>query len=39
LGIKDIFPHAGSYPYMLQQLRLLPEQIAEDILTKYNSIT
>lgn len=31
LGIKDCFPHAGSYQYLLAQCRLLGEQIAEDI--------
>ena len=32
LGIRDCFPHAGSYPYLLSQCRLTAEQIAEDIL-------
>ena len=32
LGIRDFFPHAGGYPYMLEQCRLTAEQIAEDIL-------
>lgn len=31
LGIKDCFPHAGSYQYLLKQCRLTGEQIAEDI--------
>ena len=31
LGIKDCFPHAGSYEYLLQECRLTGEQIAEDI--------
>lgn len=31
LGIKDFFPHAGSYRYLLEQCRLTGEQIAEDI--------
>ena len=31
LGIRDIFPHAGSYPYLLEQCRLTASQIAEDI--------
>ena len=31
LGIRDCFPHAGSYPYLLEQCRLTAEQIAEDI--------
>lgn len=37
LGIKDCFPHAGSYPYLLEQCGLTGEQIAadiEDVLTK-----
>lgn len=33
LGIKDCFPHAGSYQYLLRQCRLTGEQIAEDIMT------
>ncbi len=31
LGIKDWFPHAGSYPYLLEECRLTSVQIAEDI--------
>ena len=31
LGIKDCFPHAGSYQYLLEQCRLTGSQIAEDI--------
>ena len=31
LGIKDCFPHAGSYQYLLDKCRLTGEQIAEDI--------
>lgn len=31
LGIKDFFPHAGSYHYLLEQCRLTREQIADDI--------
>ena len=31
LGIRDCFPHAGSYKYLLEQCRLTGEQIAEDI--------
>ena len=33
LGIRDCFPHAGSYKYLLEQCRLTGEQIAEDILS------
>ncbi len=32
LGIRDFFPHAGSYRYLLEQCRLTEGQIAEDIL-------
>ena len=32
LGIKDFFPHAGSYQYLLEQCRLTSEQIVEDVL-------
>jgi transketolase len=39
LGVKDTFSVVGDYEYLLEQHRLLPEQIAEDILAKYNSIT
>ena len=31
LGIRDCFPHAGSYLYLLEQCRLTAGQIAEDI--------
>ena len=31
LGIRDCFPHAGSYSYLLEQCRLTAVQIAEDI--------
>lgn len=31
LGIRDTFPHAGTYQYLLEQCRLTGEQIAEDI--------
>ena len=36
LGIRDFFPHAGSYGYLLEQCRLTAEQIAEDILKALN---
>ena len=35
LGIRDCFPHAGSYAYLLDQCRLTGEKIAEDILAAY----
>ena len=31
LGIKDTFPHAGTYQYLLENCRLTGPQIAEDI--------
>lgn len=31
LGIKDFFPHAGCYQYLLQQCGLTADQIADDI--------
>lgn len=31
LGIKDFFPHAGSYPYLLEQCRLTDKYVANDI--------
>ena len=36
LGIKDFFPHAGSYQYLLEQCRLTGEFIAEDIMKALN---
>ena len=38
LGINDEFCKVGDYNFLLSQNRLLPEQIAEDILIKYKSI-
>lgn len=38
LGVKDFFEKIGDYQYLLQQSRLTPELIAEDILTKFNSL-
>jgi transketolase len=35
LGIKDCYPHAGSYEYLIKQCRLTPDCIAEDILSAY----
>lgn len=39
LGVKDTFSKPGDYPYLLEQNRLTPELIAEDILWKYKSLT
>lgn len=36
LGIKDCFPHAGSYQYLLKECRLTSEQIVEDIESAMN---
>ncbi|MBO7510448.1 MAG: transketolase [Bacteroidales bacterium] len=35
LGIRDCFPHAGTYAYLLEQCRLTSPQIAEDIEAAY----
>ncbi|SDB15536.1 transketolase subunit B [Eubacterium oxidoreducens] len=32
LGIPDVYPHAGSYHYLLEQCGLMPEQMAEKII-------
>jgi len=37
LGIKDVFPAVGAYPYMLEQLGLTAEHIASSIKNKYES--
>jgi len=37
LGVMDTFSHPGDYLYLLNQNRLQPQLIAEDILTKYKS--
>ncbi|HOF55979.1 MAG TPA: transketolase C-terminal domain-containing protein [Prolixibacteraceae bacterium] len=37
MGIKDQFQHAGDYNYLLGINRLMPEQIADDILKAYQS--
>ena len=38
LGVQDCFMPVGDYQYLLEQTRLLPEQIAEDILLKINNL-
>jgi len=38
LGVMDKFSHPGDYQYLLEQNRLQPREIAEDILKKYSSI-
>ena len=37
IGVMDIFSHPGDYAHLLEQNRLQPEQIAEDILSNYKS--
>jgi transketolase len=38
LGVKDQFSHPGDYDYLIEQNRLKPIQIAEDILNYFNAI-
>jgi len=38
LGVKDTFSKPGDYSYLLEQNRLTPKFIAEDILQKYKSL-
>ena len=38
LGIHDLFNLAGDYDNLLEQNRLLPQQIADDILIAYNKL-
>jgi transketolase len=38
LGVQDTFSHPGDYNYLIKQNRLMPEEIAEDILKKYKTI-
>lgn len=38
LGIKDCFPHAGSYPYLLEQCGLTDRHIANDIKAAYTAL-
>jgi transketolase len=38
LGVNDCFDAACDYEGLLEQNRLTPELIAEDILTKFNSL-
>ena len=37
LGVMDKFSHPGDYLYLLEQNRLQPQLIAEDILKKYKT--
>lgn len=38
LGVSDTFSHPGDYNYLLEQNRLMPQEIANDIIENYNSI-
>lgn len=38
IGIKDIFPHAGSYEYLLEQCGLTGEKIAERVIGFFEDI-
>lgn len=38
LGVKDCFSKPGSYEYLMEQHRLTPELIAEDILNKLKAL-
>jgi transketolase len=38
LGVMDKFSEPGDYPYLIEQNRLMPNEIAEDILETFNSI-
>jgi len=38
LGIRDTFSHPGDYDFLLDEHRLQPDKIAEDILNRYKSI-
>jgi transketolase len=35
LGVMDTFSHPGEYTYLLEQNRLIPQLLAEDILINY----
>ena len=39
LGVQDSFSHPGDYPYLIKQNRLMPEEIAEDILNRHKLIS
>lgn len=38
LGIISFYERVGDYNYLLEKVRLTPELIAEDIMTKYRSL-
>lgn len=37
-GIPDVYPHAGTYPYLLEQCGLTPPQITESIVQRLPQI-
>ncbi len=38
IGIEDRFPHAGEYDFLIESYGLKKEQIAQNIMDKFNSI-
>lgn len=38
LGVGDDYSEVGDYEFLLKQHRLLPEMLAEDIISKYKSL-
>ena len=38
LGVMDKFSEPGDYPYLIEQNRLMPNEIAVDISETFNSI-
>lgn len=38
IGVEDFFPHAGSYPYLLEQCGLTAPQIKERIIRRLDEI-
>lgn len=37
LGVQDLFPHAGSYQYLMEQCGISPEKIASSIIQRLNN--
>lgn len=38
IGVQDLFSNPGDYLFLLEQNRLTPELIAEDVLSRYNML-
>lgn len=38
IGVQDSFSNPGDYSFLLEQNRLIPELIAEDVLSRYNML-